>query len=379
MKSGLRVTHIIGGGEFGGAEEHILQLLEVLKEHNITPHVICFYDSLFAKRLRERNIEVDVLAYGRFDFTLYFGLVKLLKEKQPNIVHTHGVKANFFGRLAAKKANISPVVTTVHSLLKFDYEHPVARFVVQLMENRTRPKTDYFIAISETIKKQLVEDGVDYSKIVVVHHGINTELYAPKENETAKVIAQEWGKSDQIKIIGAIGRLKEVKGFPYFIEACSILHRKHPGKYRFVIVGGGPELDKLKEKVSSLQLDDVFVFAGFRDDVAQCLQAMDCYVSASLSEGLGLSVMEALASGTPVVTTAVGGVLDFARNEENALLVPPESGEKLAEAIERIMENKELAHQLSTTAVSDMQATFSVYRMGEQTAKHYNEWANSSR
>ena len=152
MKSGLRVTHIIGGGEFGGAEEHILQLLEVLKEHNITPHVICFYDSLFAKRLRERNIEVDVLAYGRFDFTLYFGLVKLLKEKQPNIVHTHGVKANFFGRLAAKKANISPVVTTVHSLLKFDYEHPVARFVVRWLKKERHRKPVFLMQILERLK-----------------------------------------------------------------------------------------------------------------------------------------------------------------------------------------------------------------------------------
>lgn len=379
MNSGLRITHIIGGGEFGGAEEHILQLLQELKNHHINAHVICFYDSLFAQRLRQENIEVDVLTYGRFDVRIYFGLVKILKEKKSDIVHTHGVKANFFGRLAARKANISPVVTTVHSLLKYDYENTLARYVVQHMEKSTRNRTDHFIAISDTIKDQLIEDGIKSSKVVVVQHGIDTQHFAPKEDQKANQLAISWGKksNDQF-LIGAIGRLKTVKGFAYYLDACASLHQKNPEKYRFVIVGEGPEREKLEQLVEKHKLADVFTFVGFSSDVASCLRAFDCYVSSSLSEGLGLAVMEALSTGTPVVATAVGGVVDFARDQENALLIPAKSADQIVDAVLQFVDNKELADRLSTQAVIDMQAHFSVNRMGRQTAEFYQKWKNQN-
>lgn len=375
MDRSLRVTHIIGGGEFGGAEEHVLLLLQQLQQQHINPHVICFYDSIFAQRLRERNIEVDVLTYGRFDTRVYFGLIKLLKEKNPDIIHTHGVKANFFGRMAAKKVGLSPVVTTVHSLLKYDYNSKLVRFIVRVMEKGTRKYTNHFIAISNIIKLQLISDNIERKKIVVIHHGINTKLFAPDDDPDAKQLAINWGKlSDEQFLIGTIGRLKNVKGLDFFIEACALLHQKNPDKYRFVIVGDGVEHEKLRQLVASYHLDNVFTFAGFRTDVVSCLRAFDCYVSSSLSEGLGLAVMEALATGTPVIATAVGGVVDFASDHKNALLIPAKNPEKIMEAVCRLSEDKEFADRLSSQAVEDMKEYFSVERMGRQTAEYYRQW-----
>ena len=102
--------------------------------------------------------------------------------------------------------------------------------------------------------------------------------------------------------------------------------------------------------VKEKDLGDVFHFAGFRDDIATCLHALDGYVSSSLSEGLGLAVLEALASGVPVVTTGVGGVLDFARHEQNCLVVEPAQPEQLALAIARLMDDPDLARRLSQQA-----------------------------
>lgn len=374
MEELVKVTHIIGGGEFGGAEEHLLLLLTQLKKEGISPRVICFYDALFAKRLRENGIPVDVLSFGRFDFRLYFGLVRLLKEQKPDIIHTHGVKANFFGRLAAKKVGLAPIVTTVHSLLRYDYIHPVARILATLLDKSTRGLTDQYIAISEKIKAQLETERIPANKIEVIHHGIQVAKFRQVSEEERDRLAQKWGKQKENVLVGAIGRLHKVKGFPYFVEACRKLHEEEAGRYRFVLVGDGPERKALEELVQEKGLADVFHFAGFREDVATCLHALDCYVSSSLSEGLGLAVLEALASGTPVVATGVGGVLDFARHEHNCLLVEPADSLALAHAIRRLVNDRSLAERLTRQAIIDVESKFSVEQMGAKTAHCYRKW-----
>lgn len=377
MKSAFRVIHIIGGGEFGGAEDHIIHLLKQLHLQGIDAQVVCFYDSTFAKFLREQGITVEVLSYGRFDFRLFSALVKLLKEKNPDIVHTHGVKANFFGRLAAKKIGIYPLVTTVHSLLKYDYENPIVYRLANIMENSTRRFTDYYIAISNKIREQLLEDGVNDSKIGLIHHGIDTEKFAPREDESARALSRQWGKIDGTFLVGAIGRIQAVKGFTYFIEACSKLNQKYPNTFRFVLIGEGSQREELEKVISQEGLSDVFHFSGFREDIDSCLRALDCYVSSSLSEGLGLSVMEALSTGVPVVTTGVGGVKDFTRNEENSLVVEPKNSEHLAKAIERIYNDPNLVRTLKKQAREDITSSFSLEIMGKNTARYYKQWLDT--
>lgn len=373
MKSLLRVIHIIGGGEFGGAEDHIIHLLKELRKEEVSSEVICFYDSLFAEALRENQIPVEVLSYGRFDIRLLFGLTKLLKEKKPDIVHTHGVKANFFGRIAAKKVKIPLNVTTIHSILKYDYAHFAYRLAA-FLENSTRHKNDYYIAISNEIKKQLLIEHVNPDDIQVIYHGIDTEKFAPKEDEQAKSLARQWGKDADTFLVGAVGRLQTVKGFSYFIEAAAKLHKENQGTFRFVLIGEGPKRAELESLVEEKGLGDVFHFAGFRSDVESCLRALNCYVSSSLSEGLGLSVMEALATGTPVVTTGVGGVNDFARNKSNCLVIAPKDVDELTDAVRTIYNEKDLANQLSEQAVQDIRASFSLEKMGKMTASQYGKW-----
>lgn len=370
----LRVIHIIGGGEFGGAEDHIIHLLQQLKQENVDCGVICFYDSLFAQMLRELQIPVHVLSYGRFDIRLLSGLETTLKELNPDIIHTHGVKANFFARIAARKLENPLLITTVHSLLKYDYSHPIAYRLASFLERVTRSKNDFFIAISNKIKQQLLAERVDEADIQVIHHGIDTKVFTPKDDPHAANLARQWGKKDDTFLIGAVGRIQPVKGFSYFIEACAILHKQNPGAFRFVIVGDGPERTQLENDVTKHGLQNVFHFTGFRDDVASCLRAFDAYVNSSLSEGLGLAVMEALSTSVPVVTTNVGGIKDFARHEENCLVVEPENSEQLGQALLRLYKDKSLATTLSKQGVADMRASFSQDKMVKETVYYYRKW-----
>ncbi|TGU58709.1 glycosyl transferase, partial [Mesorhizobium sp. M00.F.Ca.ET.186.01.1.1] len=116
----------MGGGEFGGAEQHILNLVSTFPAEEVDVAVVCFYDSLFAKKLREAGIKVIALnQFGRFDIRLLQALRQTFLSFGPAIVHTHGVKANFFSRLAALGMNV-PLLTTVHSALRFDYAGTLA-------------------------------------------------------------------------------------------------------------------------------------------------------------------------------------------------------------------------------------------------------------
>lgn len=374
MKSTFRVVHIIGGGEFGGAEDHIINLLQQLRYENIHGEVICFYDSKFAKFLRELGIPVEVLSYGRFDIRLLSALEKSLKEKKPDIVHTHGVKANFFGRLAAKRLNIFPVITTIHSILKYDYRHPVAYRLAKLLEDSTRKSTDCFIAISNNMKDLLIEEGISASKIELIYHGIDVDKYAPKKDDHAISLAKQWGKTENTFLVGAIGRLQSVKGFDYFIRACSNLYKENPDLYRFVLVGDGPEKSDLEKLVAKEGLREVFQFAGFRDDIDSCLRALDCFVCSSHSEGLPLSVMEALATGVPVVTTYVGGIRDLVKHGKNGYAVEPRNVDQLAEAIGKVYSDSETTRKLTAQAREDMISNFSLSSMGKNTAEVYRKW-----
>lgn len=369
----LRVVHIIGGGEFGGAEEHIIDLLKQLKNSHVDCEVICFYDSLFAQMLRDLDIPVLVLDYGRFDMRLLFGLSKALKERNPDIIHTHGVKANFFTRLAAKKLNESIVITTVHSLLKYDYAHPVSYKLASFLEMTTRSRTDYFIAVSNKIKEQLLSENRRPDQVKVIHHGIDVESFSPKEDPDARELAKTWSNNGDAFIVGSVGRIHPVKGFSTFVDACAKIHKQYPNQFRFVLIGEGPEREDLEAQVNKLGLEDAFIFAGFRKDIPSCLRAFDGYVNSSLSEGLGLSVMEALATGVPVVTTNVGGIKDFARHKENSYVVDRDDSDALAEGILRLYEDRQLAENLTKQGVADMREGFSQERMGRETLDYYKQ------
>ncbi|WP_286886802.1 glycosyltransferase family 4 protein, partial [Aneurinibacillus sp. UBA3580] len=172
----MKILHAIGGGEFGGAEQHILELLEILSRHAVDPVVVCFYNSTFAEELRKRNIRVIVLdTYGRFDFRLVKGLTRVFQEEKPELIHSHGVKANFFCRLAARSLPRVPIVTTIHSVLRYDYPNPLAYFLASRMELWTRKWNDHYIAISNSIKQSLESDGVKSQDITLIHHGIPIE------------------------------------------------------------------------------------------------------------------------------------------------------------------------------------------------------------
>jgi len=367
MNQYRRALHVIGGGEFGGAEQHIIQLLSLLPHYGYMGKVVCFYEAEFSQTLRKQGIEVEVLQHGRFDFRLLSSLKRIFSMEKPDVIHTHGVKANFFGRLAAKNLEI-PLVTTVHSILRFDYQNNLAFLVASNMEKWTRPLNDQFIAISHSIEESLLNEGVPQDKISIVHHGIDFDRYSSGKS----ILREELSLPEDAYMIGVVSRLVEAKGIEYVLEAMPMILKDKPTAH-LIIVGTGPYEQHLKKLTADLEIQDHVHFIGFRKDIPDLLHSFQCFVSASLSEGLGLNVLEAMAASVPVVVSGVGGILDFTEDEVNGLLIPLRSSTDIAIKILTLMQDDDLSRQLVHNAVERVKTHFSLDSMGKKTADVYQK------
>jgi glycosyltransferase involved in cell wall biosynthesis len=370
----LRVLHVIGGGEFGGAEQHILNLLSSFPPDAVEAAVVCFYDSVFAAQLRKAGISVITLhQYGRFDLRLLQALRKTFAAFQPDIIHTHGVKANFFSRLAAR-GMVSSLVTTVHSHLRYDYTNPLAYLIVTLMERGTRHFNRHYVAISGAIAEILQREGVPAERISVIYNGMDLSPYRQnhfREEDRAR-LRQEWNIAPDAFVFGTVARFVPVKGLPVLLDAFSRLVRDRQDRpVGLVLVGDGPERPLLEAKVKEHSLEQHVRFAGFRRDIPACLHAFDAFVHSSLYEGLGYTIIEAMASEVPVIASNVGGVKEFVRHEQTGLLVEAGDSDGLAKAMERLAQSEELRETMVREALQTVEAMFTMERMAEKTVALY--------
>jgi glycosyltransferase involved in cell wall biosynthesis len=192
------------------------------------------------------------------------------------------------------------------------------------------------VAVSEDIKSYLVGTvGVSPERVTVITNGIAVEDYQ-RDNIDVAQVRDSLGCSDDEFLICAVGNLYPVKGHCYLIRAIARLLPQHPN-LRLVIAGRGGEQAALEQLISELHLQDHVSLLGFRNDVKEILLASDLFVMPSLSEGLPLSLLEAMAAKRPVVVTDVGGMPQVIRNGVMGLVVPPADDESLALAIDSIL------------------------------------------
>lgn len=377
--SKLRVLHVIGGGEFGGAEQHILNLVSTFPTDQVEVAVVCFYDALFASELKKAGIQVITLdQFGRFDLRLLRALRKTFQDFQPTIIHTHGIKANFFSRLASRAMRI-PLVTTVHSSLRYDYNGALAYVIVSLMERGTRIWNRHYIAISEAIAEILRSQGVAAKQISVIYNGTDLTPYRQTQlrESDRKQLRKEWDIPDESFLFGTVARFVPVKGLPYLIDAFARLVAETSGDHLhapyLVLIGDGPERTMLEEKVHELGIASRVRFAGFRQDIPACLHACDAFVHSSIYEGLGYTIIEAMASEVPVVASHVGGVKEFVFHDQTGLIVSPGDVDGLAREMKRLLHSSELRHTLAANALEQVERTFTIEQMTKQIVELYRK------
>ena len=364
----LKVLHIIGGGEFGGAERHILNLAQGVDPAEVEMSILCLFDRPFAEVAREAGVPSFVLPMrSKLDFHVVGKMKSAIASYGPDIVHTHGVRANLLGRLAAAQA-VRPVVTTVHSLLPMDYPDPVSRLANSLAERVTRGMTCHFITVSNELRQALLRQGIPGDRLTVVHNGVDLARFDP-EQATGRSLS---GYPPDAPLVAIIARLHAVKGHRLFLHSAKAVLAKKP-EVRFLVVGGGPDEKALMKMASDLGIDGAVDFLGFVDDIPSLLARLDVLVVASRWEGFGLTAAEALALAVPVVATDVGGLPEIIRPFETGLLVPFGQSQAMADAVIWILEHPAEAREMATRGQAMVRREFTARQMAVRTVEVYRK------
>lgn len=302
-----------------------------------------------------------------FDVRTLPRLRRLIREWTPDIVHTHLVRGDWYGRIAAASLRVPRVCTTVHNEddLAYDSEYGRGVRVAAEMINRvTAAAADAIVAISEGVREYAVRrQKLPREKVVVIPNGIDVEEYRPSPRSDA--VRTLCGFGPETIVVGALGRLAEQKGFPVLVEAAAIARQARP-ELRFVIAGSGGQEAELRQAISERGQSDAFRLIGQSDDVPSFLAGLDLFVLPSLWEGLGLALIEAMAAGLACITTDIGGPREAITDRVDGLIVPPGDPARLARAIEELAASEPLRRAFGAAARETAVRRYSSSVMAEQ-------------
>jgi len=267
------------------------------------------------------------------DLVTLFKLWQLMRRVRPDVVHTHTAKAGFVGRLAAWLARVPVRVHTFHGHVLHGYFGPVKTRMFLWLERMTAHLSDRLITISPRLKDELVHTFriAQEDKFSVVPLGLELTPFADMPRHSG-AFRRRFGISDSAPLIGIVGRIVPIKNHRLFLEAAHQVKRNLPDAH-FVIVGDGELRETIERQALDMGLASSITFTGFLRDLKPVYSDMDVLVISSDNEGTPVSIIEALAAGVQVVSTAVGGVPDLLRHGRYGILTPPGDADALADGI----------------------------------------------
>jgi glycosyltransferase involved in cell wall biosynthesis len=380
VDSRLRVLSLArdAGRGMGGAESLAYEFVHRLDPDRFKRYLCTTRrpEAIFLERAAEdeRELErsgVEVLRLDRrssWSVLPWRRLYQHLAAERIDVVHAHMPRASVPGSILARLARVPVVVSHEHgSWLDGKRVRPF------LDRNVVARLSTTMLAVSEWDRRQLIEcEGIPPARIRVLPNGIAP----PAEGGRAELA--ELGVPPGGAVIGAVGRLFEVKGYDYLIRAVALL--KARGRtVRCVLLGEGPEEQRLKRLIADLGVGQEVRLIGRRQNVAEIVRALDVAVLPSRAEGSPLVVLEYMAVGAPIVATAVGGVPELIDDGVHGLLIPPRDPDALAQAIDRLLDDRALAARLGAAAQERQRAEHDLDMVVSRLEHMYLSLARDSR
>ena len=362
MKILIVTSHL----NFGGISSYSVFLAKKLKEkgHNV---FIASSGGDMVKELKEDKIghlKVALNTKSELNPKIIlssFRIVLFLKANKIDIMHAQSRVSQVTCYLASLFTKI-PYITTCHGFFKPKITRKLFKFWGIKV-----------IAISEAVRAHLVNDlKVPKDKIVMIHNGVDIGNFKRNyNNEEKESIRKEFSLTKAI-VVGIIARLSSVKGHIYLLEAAKLILNKRKD-IQFLIIGDGPEESKLKKLTKTLEIEENVVFHKSILDTAQALAVMDIFVMPSISEGLGLAILEAMASSLPVVASNVGGIYSLISEGKNGYLLTPKNPAAIEDAILKIINNSQLAKDMGNLGQKICEKDFSLNVFADQVEKVYTQ------
>lgn len=296
-------------------------------------------DHPFAADLRRAGVAVHFLNRSKWDPRVALDLLHHLRAQRVEVLHVMGMKGAMLGPLVARAIGCRVIVNFRDANPLSPALRPLARAAVR--------RADVALSCSSAVARFAAKEfAVIPAQSVILHHGIPVEQFATPRPDARRTLRAEFAVGTDQKLVGVIGRLARGKGHDHLLRALARLRPRRP-EVRLLIVGDGEQACALRQLVRALDLSEIVIFAGQRDDVAEILAALDVVAAPFLNEGLGLASLEAVAAGIPVIGFDAPGTNEAVVHGETGLLVPCAYEAALADALERVLGDPMLHERLA--------------------------------
>ena len=285
-------------------------------------------------------------------------LYRFIKRNKFQIVNTHTAKAGFVGRFAAWLAGVPCIIHTAHGLTVHEYQTNFKNLIYTFLERWIAKRTSFFIAVTEKVKKELINQKIaSPEKITVIHNGIDLLFFSPelvKLNKTDE-LRHIWGADNNTVIIGTLSRIVPHKGLEDLIDAFGIICNQREN-IQLIIAGDGELKETLQARAKNLDISEKINWLGWQTGIPEVLSCFDIFSLPTLREGFGYVFLEAQAMGVPVVTSKIEPLTETLGF--SALLVPPQSPNQLAEALLKLIDSETFRKELRIKGIENVRQHF---------------------
>ncbi len=379
----MKIAHLISE-DTGGAKTHIMTLLNQLNTYEATQdgdafsvEVASLSDGSFYEEVKRAGIKTTLfLQQGRFDLAVARNLSGYIIKQGIDVLHCHGGRANLIGALVHAR-KLCPVVSTIHSDYRHDYDHHWLKKLVFTRINRwSLMRLDHYLTVTEAFKRLMTDAGFEEKRMHVIYNGVPSASRKGSSSESKKAyfnaVGFEVEESDTV--VGTVTRLHPVKGTEVFLEAARIVCKNNP-ECRFVVAGSGEErlLNEYSAFIKSNGLEKQVALIGFQEDVHRFLCHIDINVLASYSESFSYSLLEGGLHGLPTIASAVGGLPEMIEDGKTGRLFPAGDSAALAKCVRELIDDKAKAVELGKAFEEAVVSRFSDIAMAEQHMKIYKD------
>jgi len=372
----INLLYVITKLELGGAQKQLLSLINHLNKEKFRPFLFTTKEGLLApEALSINGLKLKISRYLERpinplkDLLVLIEIYRFIKKNNIEIVHTHSSKAGILGRLAARLAKVKIIIHTVHGWSFNDYQPRVERLFFIWLERLSARFSDKLVVVSYYDRQKGLDNHIGKdNKYSLIRYGVDYAEFNIRDRN----IREELGINPNDLVVGMISCLKPQKSPQDFIKLAFLINKVSPN-VKFLLVGDGILRRKIEKLIFKFNLQKQVVLTGWRQDIPRILSAINIFVLTSLWEGLPITVLEAMASSKPVISTRAGGVAEVIMEGETGFLVAPRDIKKMADRLIVLIKDENLRRQIGQNARAGLDYNFTLTNMISKTENLYEE------
>jgi glycosyltransferase involved in cell wall biosynthesis len=356
----MKVLHVDSSRSWRGGQNQVVLTAQGLAARGHAVRLVCRAGGQLEARIREAGLDVNPIAFSGDAWPqAAWSLSRIARTSRPDVVHLHDPNAVGAGVLARRLLGLrAPLVASRR-----------VDFALRGRCSRLKYRScDRVVAVSRAIATVLEEGGLSPERVRLVYEGVPDR---PPLNGGAGAL-RELGVPADALVVGNVAALTDHKDHATLVEAAALVSRRIP-RVVFLVLGEGEQRPRIESRVAELGIRDRVVLAGFRDDVDRFLPTFDVFCLSSHMEGLGTSLLDAMAFARPIVATAAGGICEAVEDGLNGRLVPPRNPQALADALVETLSSPELRASMGRAGRRRFEERFTAGRMVDETLRVYEE------